>query len=242
MTMLGKRKLLMVVSGIVGSLAARYLTPEGASQVTELVATLTPIVLAMGAVGANTGLAIKRDNSEKAKEMQKTEQLKWQGTDDPQDMYPDTIVEPFDADGFMSRVDRLATSLYKDAKPDVGTFYAYRDIGMKVRCKHIAHALSYWDMYVELAHEAFTARAGFSPGDAENHLDKGGGCPYVSVESMARQEGYYPLLLDVRHAIDKQRDMEKLAATDIDWKYKLGGSASLYIVGVTAEEMLRLGQ
>lgn len=237
--LIGKKKVIYIVSGILGNLAAQYLTPEAASQVTKLLAELTPIVLALTGVGVETTLDIKRNDT--AKETQKTEQLKWQGSSDPENLEPEVIVEPFDMGGFMARVERLAEWKWPGTEHKRALWYAYREVGMTVKCRHITHALAYWDKAVQLVHEAFFEVAGFQPGEAIHQLDRGKNmCPHPSVESMARDEGYFNLLVDTRYTTMKQREVEAVFESEIDWKYKLGGHASLYMVGERADDLLGL--
>jgi len=150
--------------------------------------------------------------------------------------------DPFDAETFERKLEARAAGTYLEVNP-ITIFFATQDKGRATKCRHIDQALAYWQLHVDKSMKAFEHMFGFPYREADKHLaDADPGCPYYSVDNMARQKGihFWNMLRTVRKTIRKQNELEELATTSIPWTEKLAPyDQTLFGLGNLAGELLR---
>jgi len=245
MTIEGKKKWTAALIAIAGTLALQF-APEQEATITQAMQNLAPLLIG----GIYILAQWKHDNQkeqvkiEQAKASQSTTQAVaiTELRDDLAPLIDEAYYDPFDAEAFERKLKARAASTYLEVNP-ITIFLAAQDKGKANKCRHIDQALAYWQLLVDKSMEAFEHMFGFPYREADKHLaDAKTGCPYYSVDNMARQKGihFWNMLRTVRKTIRKQNELEVLAATNIPWPGKLAPyDQTLYGLGSLAGELLR---
>jgi len=247
--MTGKKKITAALAPVLVAIAA-IVTPQPEAQA-ELVAGLQGIAV-LGSMILSAFFIREEKKLDEAREVTKQQEQITRQTEEEQatkrieaqakEIIIEEVTEAvpdFDMAAFMKKVDPM------DNLNAINKFYEYRHEGRKTKCHHLEHALAYVDKYIELVQLALATILKYPVDEADKHLgDERGSCPYVTVESMARQQGWLTLLSSYRQAIRMMHFTERLkeqvdAGYITDWKYRLGPGATLHGVADTADDLIR---
>jgi len=136
--------------------------------------------------------------------------------------------EPLDIEAFHSQVMADVEPMYHEVNPAT-IFYEAKDKGIVTRCDHISHAQDYWDYLVTLVYAAET----YVKDVTETQTAAAGGCKGIV------DPAYMKIQQDLQTTVRRRDHVYTLARSDIDWKAKLGNNATLWHVGVMAENLIR---
>lgn len=230
---------LTLLIGLVGLLVTSGLITEAtADTITQILSMAIPLLVVTGYNIYQGKQDIKKEEVKiadiKRSEKPKIEDEERIATNPSPE--PGLETAPLDMTALMAVAEKAAVNY---GGGESALWRGYRDAMAKTSCFYLGHAQTAWDKAAELAQLAFKQEAGFNIQEAHEHLDDGGACPYVSVDSMARQLGYYTLLEDVRMCIRVVNDLDALAREPVDLVEKFKGTTpTLYAVGVHADEIM----